>query len=743
MDNDVNNAVDAMLKIVQPGGTSEDVGINISVSERPVVAVTQEERPICEWSENTNIFHGSFPDKFLLGKGIPKGTISQAQWKHFSLYYDGRFEDAELIASGFNQLQRSSCIRRSAKISVKQKKNLNNLGNLANSLIFRKQLLWAHDNPHSQKAKVLNAKVCRVLSMIGSSVPYSPFERSATRPKLAATGYRYGAPAYFVTGTAEFEDLAVLRPCIISKWNDPECPISKRGFQRSNLPVEFSDVGARQRISLTHPMATALAFHHKLDLFLNYIVCCPSTLSTKCSRDFSMREKGAYGEIVAINGVIETQANGRLHWHMSLYASVLTPHLLTRLVCAPPYIRDWVSQMLDSIICTRVPKDSHDWLKGVRVCCDDFSKRVRASDLIVPAAKDKFQEFLDIARKKALLTGMHSHTKTCEKGKKGQSMCRMGMARGVHARRTCPLIVSIHAHGIPEEGKRPKISGLDIDQATVDMLLAPKQPILGLIERPHPHGPIIWELERHECDKYFVECNLIAVNLLDCHNNSQPITGEASGAAVEEYQMNYMVKEGAPLKHAASIMLAALDHIQSFPSEAEDAGQVERTGKHLAQRTVNAISGSNQWALPLMASALLGNRSHITSETFRYVFAHDNVSYLEQCERSKEMLIGNSTDNEEERNDEESDNYVDKILDDLIDAVEGKENGAESCGGTATYKIKGSGKIVFLSQCDSYVHRGPHFEFFSQLEFECIVELIEKKGKEKGEFQFFKIYCIM
>ena len=129
---------------------------------------------------------------------------------------------------------------------MKENENSHILGNLANALIFRKQLLWARDNLHLQKAKALNAKVCRVLSMVGSSVPYSAFESSATRPKLAATGYCYGAPAYFVTGTpAEFEDLAVLRPCIIPKWNDPNCPVSKRSFQQLDLPLEFADVGAR------------------------------------------------------------------------------------------------------------------------------------------------------------------------------------------------------------------------------------------------------------------------------------------------------------------------------------------------------------------------------------------------------------------------------------------------------------------------------------------------------------------
>jgi hypothetical protein len=49
-------------------------------------------------------------------------------------------------------------------------------------------------------------------------------------------------------------------------------------------------------------------------------------------------------------------------------------------------------------------------------------------------------------------------------------------------------------------------------------------------------------------------------------------------------------------------------------------------------------------------------------------------------------------------------------------------------------RLKESRKIVILSQCDSYIHRGPHFECFSQLEFECFVELIVKKVEGKGEF---------
>jgi hypothetical protein len=69
-----------------------------------------------------------------------------------------------------------------------------------------------------------------------------------------------------------------------------------------------------------------------------------------------------------------------------------------------------------------------------------------------------------------------------------------------------------------------------------------------------------------------------------------------------------MVKEKASLKQVVPSLLAALDQIIVHPSKAEDT--------HLAQRTVNTFSGSHQWSMPLMASALLGNKLIISSELF-------------------------------------------------------------------------------------------------------------------------------
>jgi hypothetical protein len=106
-----------------------------------------------------------------------------------------------------------------------------------------------------------------------------------------------------------------------------------------------------------------------------------------------------------------------------------------------------------------------------------------------------------------------------------------------------------------------------------------------------------------------------------------------------------MVKEKASLKQAVLSLLVALDQIIAHPSKAEDTRSIIRTGIHLAQRTVNTFSGSHQWSMPLMVSALLGNKSIVSSELFRYVFSHANVSYVNsllECDSNRDECARSS-----------------------------------------------------------------------------------------------------
>ncbi len=167
--------------------------------------------PIVEWTDNKTLLTGAFPEKFLFGQGVPNGLPTQQNWKHFALYYNGQFDDPLFIAHGFNQLQCACCIQNLARITRKNLATLKSLGVFANSETFRRQLIWAKDHPHTQETKSLNLKVSQILSMVGSTISYSPFEHAVTRPKLNAMQYHYGVGSNFITGAPpEFEDLLTL-----------------------------------------------------------------------------------------------------------------------------------------------------------------------------------------------------------------------------------------------------------------------------------------------------------------------------------------------------------------------------------------------------------------------------------------------------------------------------------------------------------------------------------------------------
>jgi hypothetical protein len=73
----------------------------------------------------------------------------------------------------------------------------------------------------------------------------------------------------------------------------------------------------------------------------------------------------------------------------------------------------------------------------------------------------------------------------------------------------------------------------------------------------------------------------------------------------------------------------------------------------------------------------------------------------------------------------ENNEYAQSCLDAVMEAVWKDDDQDEVCGGANSYKTT-DGKVVLLTQAESYHHRGLAFAHYSQLEFECIVQLQEK-----------------
>ncbi len=83
---------------------------------------------------------------------------------------------------------------------------------------------------------------------------------------------------------------------------------------------------------------------------------------------------------------------------------------------------------------------------------------------------------------------------------------------------------------------------------------------------------------------------------------------------------------------------------------------------------------------------------------------------------------------------DENNEYAQSCLDAVITEVVWKDDHHdEVCGDENSYKTT-DGKVVFLTQAEPYHHHGPAFAHYSQLEFECIIQLQEKvQLQEKSE----------
>ena len=127
-------------------------------------------------------------------------------------------------------------------------------------------------------------------------------------------------------------------------------------------------------------------FHHKLNILLKAVIGCKTSSETQRSHDYLEYERHAYHRIAALNGVIEPQRDGHLHWHIMIYSSVLSPELLQKAAISPIKVQEQIGQMLDSITCTTLPLHIHKWYNDIISSIKLGEKCPQAADIGVPDA---------------------------------------------------------------------------------------------------------------------------------------------------------------------------------------------------------------------------------------------------------------------------------------------------------------------------------------------------------------------
>ncbi len=84
-----------------------------------------------------------------------------------------------------------------------------------------------------------------------------------------------------------------------------------------------------------------------------------------------------------------------------LCSSVLTPKLLEKAAAdSSMALKSQINKMLDSIACTTVPCDIHQWYNDIPSSVEHGSKQPQCADMKVPNASSNYDDFISIGIKK-------------------------------------------------------------------------------------------------------------------------------------------------------------------------------------------------------------------------------------------------------------------------------------------------------------------------------------------------------
>jgi hypothetical protein len=187
-----------------------------------------------------------------------------------------------------------------------------------------------------------------------------------------------------------------------------------------------------------------------------------------------------------------------------LYSSVLSPELLEKAAAASLIaLTSQIGKIPDSITCTTVPCDIHQWYNDILSSVEYGSKCPWGADIKVPNASSNYDDFISFEMKKSILTGMHGHGFCCEKGKKGKYMCCLVFKRGLHRWNTCPLLIILFRLENMAKKQHADVGAYPVNEDTIAMLNAPNNALIGKFIHQHPMGPIVWEQTRCEQDAYY------------------------------------------------------------------------------------------------------------------------------------------------------------------------------------------------------------------------------------------------
>ena len=140
-----------------------------------------------------------------------------------------------------------------------------------------------------------------------------------------------------------------------------------------------------------------------------------------------------------------------------------------------------------------------------------------------------------------------------------------------------------------------------------------------------------------EGNGYIVEFSPILSFCTGSHNAAMILGSTEQGKSALFYLTNYVSKGKFEMEECLSVLKEANQHIEQYPSLAENTGTAQRTAMHVLTRTLNKLNLHMEISDYQIAAALLGLPTEITSESFVYIRPQASVAFMEFDKNSKNV----------------------------------------------------------------------------------------------------------
>jgi hypothetical protein len=215
-----------------------------------------------------------------------------------------------------------------------------------------------------------------------------------------------------------------------------------------------------------------------------------------------------------------------------------------------------------------------------------------------------------------------------------------------------------------------------------------------------------------------VAYNVVCTAALNCNTAMYFLGCSEQARAALFYLVKYMTKDSVKVSASMAVLLDAKQHLDKYPSTAEDSGCPDRTVKHFVTRVLNKLSGAQEVADTQAALRIVGGNAWFCSHTFRNFSAW---SVLRDAMGDRVADIGLSVEDDRVSDGLQTAGRHQFADDEVgIDAIVLRSGGTR---GTSTIHKGADDKVVTVSFMQNYHHRGPALASLSPYAYSLIVEV--------------------